>query len=248
MKKGILFVVLTLFLVLLVGCQAIALPVQVSTQTRGPTITPTPEPTPVPTLTPTPEPTPSPTPEPTPTLSVIPTETSTTIPTITPTTSPTINPTSTPQPASDYLITINKTTIVLALYRVLPDGKLMFIRTYGCTIGSYDRSPSGQWKILEKEIDPYWGGAGQPGVDGIAGGDPSNPLGSRWMGLSSGEVPGWTYGIHGTNMPWTIGTACSLGCHRMRNEDAEELYDIVPKGTPVWIGFQEDLALWGIQF
>jgi lipoprotein-anchoring transpeptidase ErfK/SrfK len=48
------------------------------------------------------------------------------------------------------------------------------------------------------------------------------------------------FGIHGTWDPDSIGTAASLGCVRMRNEEVEELYDFIPlprngQGTKVTI-------------
>jgi L,D-transpeptidase catalytic domain len=43
------------------------------------------------------------------------------------------------------------------------------------------------------------------------------------------------YGIHGTDEPTTIGTAASHGCVRLRNEDIETLFRIVPIGTVVYI-------------
>jgi lipoprotein-anchoring transpeptidase ErfK/SrfK len=56
----------------------------------------------------------------------------------------------------------------------------------------------------------------------------SNPLGSRWMGLSAKG-----YGIHGTNVPTSIGKAASHGCIRMRKQDLEELFEMVTVGTIV---------------
>ena len=43
------------------------------------------------------------------------------------------------------------------------------------------------------------------------------------------------YGIHGTDVPTSIGTSASHGCVRVRNEDIETLYQIVKVGTPVFI-------------
>ena len=43
------------------------------------------------------------------------------------------------------------------------------------------------------------------------------------------------YGIHGTDVPTSIGTSASHGCVRVRNEDIETLYQIVRVGTPVFI-------------
>jgi lipoprotein-anchoring transpeptidase ErfK/SrfK len=54
-------------------------------------------------------------------------------------------------------------------------------------------------------------------------------LGTRRLVLGDG------YGIHGTDHPETIGRAASHGCVRLRNEDIEKLYDMVPVGTPVFI-------------
>lgn len=43
------------------------------------------------------------------------------------------------------------------------------------------------------------------------------------------------YGIHGTDVPTSIGTQASHGCVRVRNEDIETLFQIVRVGTPVFI-------------
>jgi lipoprotein-anchoring transpeptidase ErfK/SrfK len=59
-------------------------------------------------------------------------------------------------------------------------------------------------------------------------GGPENPLGARAMYLGSS-----LYRIHGSNEPWTIGTAVSSGCIRMRNEDVIDLYDRVKVGAKV---------------
>lgn len=54
-------------------------------------------------------------------------------------------------------------------------------------------------------------------------------LGSNRLYLGDG------YGIHGTDVPSSIGRAASHGCVRVRNEDAEVLFRIVPVGTAVYI-------------
>jgi lipoprotein-anchoring transpeptidase ErfK/SrfK len=61
----------------------------------------------------------------------------------------------------------------------------------------------------------------------MAGG-PDNPLGARALYLGSS-----LYRIHGSNEPWTIGTAVSSGCIRMRNEDVSDLYQRVRVGAKV---------------
>ena len=65
-----------------------------------------------------------------------------------------------------------------------------------------------------------------------------NPLGVRALYLGSS-----TYRIHGTDAPWTIGTAVSKGCIRMYNQDVLDLYPRVPVGAPVtvtWDRFTSD--------
>ena len=54
-------------------------------------------------------------------------------------------------------------------------------------------------------------------------------MGTRRLELGDG------YGIHGTDHPESIGRSVSHGCVRMRNEDIEALYPMVPVGTPVYI-------------
>lgn len=43
------------------------------------------------------------------------------------------------------------------------------------------------------------------------------------------------YMLHGTPHQWSIGTAASHGCVRMRDDDIEWLYENVPQGTKVYI-------------
>ena len=42
--------------------------------------------------------------------------------------------------------------------------------------------------------------------------------------------------IHGTNNENGVGRPLSHGCVRMRNREVIELFDLVPAGSPVWIG------------
>ena len=84
-------------------------------------------------------------------------------------------------------------------------------------------SPVGVYKIVTSIPDPTWYYKGK-----IVGPGKSNPLGTRWLGLS---VQG--YGIHGTNVPSSIGRNASRGCVRMRNHDVEELFGMVGVGDQV---------------
>ena len=54
----------------------------------------------------------------------------------------------------------------------------------------------------------------------VPGGHPLNPLGVRALYLGSSM-----YRIHGTDAPWTIGSAASKGCVRMYNQDVLDLYN-----------------------
>ena len=57
-------------------------------------------------------------------------------------------------------------------------------------------------------------------------------FGTRFLKLN---VPYGVYGIHGTNKPHSIGSNASHGCFRLQVRDAEELYDLTPNGTKVYI-------------
>jgi len=54
-------------------------------------------------------------------------------------------------------------------------------------------------------------------------------LGTNRINLGDG------YALHGTDAPSSIGTSVSHGCVRLRNEDIETLYQMVPVGTSVYI-------------
>jgi lipoprotein-anchoring transpeptidase ErfK/SrfK len=64
----------------------------------------------------------------------------------------------------------------------------------------------------------------------VPGGHPMNPLGIRALYLGSS-----TYRIHGTDAPWTIGSAVSKGCVRMYNQDVLDLYPRVNVGASVLV-------------
>jgi len=105
-------------------------------------------------------------------------------------------------------------------------------------------TPEGKFTIVTKYVNPAWGGAGKHKP--IKGGEPNNPLGKRWMGLSIRG--GGSYGIHGNSNKNSIGKYISLGCVRMYNEDVEALYNLIDKGTPVWIGNETKLREYGAIF
>jgi hypothetical protein len=67
----------------------------------------------------------------------------------------------------------------------------------------------------------------------VPGGHPMNPLGVRALYLGAS-----TYRIHGTDAPWTIGTAVSKGCIRMYNQDVLDLYPRAAIGAKVTVTWQ----------
>lgn len=84
-------------------------------------------------------------------------------------------------------------------------------------------------------------GGGTEGREIITGGNviipPYGTTARRYLGVLGTRrlKMGDGYAIHGTNKPETIGQSVSHGCVRMRNEDIERLYPMVPVGTPVYI-------------
>lgn len=90
-------------------------------------------------------------------------------------------------------------------------------------------TPEGLFTVTVKAINPYYR------KKNILGGSPKNPLGSRWIGFDAEDTEGRTYGIHGTNNPYTIGGYVSQGCIRLTNENVEKLFDMVPLGTKIYI-------------
>lgn len=113
-------------------------------------------------------------------------------------------------PTGHVTITIKIDARVLEVYS---DGKLY--KRYRVAVGKHNSpSPVGEWYVVNKSYS-------------------DKPLfGTRWLGLN---VPWGSYGIHGTNRPWSIGQFASKGCIRLRNKDIEELFEWVPIGTPVRI-------------
>jgi lipoprotein-anchoring transpeptidase ErfK/SrfK len=93
-------------------------------------------------------------------------------------------------------------------------------------------TPLGTFQIVVKWKNPTWyppASSWAKGLKPVPPG-PNNPLGTRWMGLSSPGV-----GIHGTDEPTSIGYSASHGCIRMLVPQAEWLFDHVNVGTPVYI-------------
>ena len=126
--------------------------------------------------------------------------------------------------AESYLI-VNKANNKLAL---IQDNKVVKILPVA-TGRSNELTPEGTFKIIVKAKNPYYRKLNIPG------GDPRNPLGTRWIGFDANGTDGRTYGVHGTNAPWSIGKYISNGCIRMNNKDVEWLYEQVPLNSTIAI-------------
>ncbi|NLB69405.1 MAG: L,D-transpeptidase family protein [Lentisphaerae bacterium] len=129
-----------------------------------------------------------------------------------------------------FSILVSKTgnTLTLLLNRE-------FFKTYPVGTGVQSKTPAGTFKIVEKISEPpWWPGDGRAS---IPYGSPDNILGTRWLALeATGDTPKVRgYGIHGTWDNSTIGKQSSAGCVRMKNTEVEEVFMLVPRGTPVTI-------------
>ena len=126
------------------------------------------------------------------------------------------------------VIVIRRGSNRLYLYR-----GIRFWRVFGVATGQKTYpTPLGRFRIVVKWRNPWWYPPKSPWAKGqkpIPPG-PANPLGTRWMGISSPGV-----GIHGTPQPGSIGYSVSHGCVRMRIPDAEWLFERVRIGTTVFI-------------
>ena len=84
-------------------------------------------------------------------------------------------------------------------------------------------SPVGTFTVTNRVANPTYY---RPGT--VIPPGPRNPIGTRWIGLSQKG-----YGIHGTDVPSSIGYAQSHGCIRLRNADVERLFEQVRAGDIV---------------
>jgi lipoprotein-anchoring transpeptidase ErfK/SrfK len=127
------------------------------------------------------------------------------------------------------VIVIRRGSNLLTLYR----GD-RYVRQFHVATGqAVYPTPLGRFQIVVKWKYPTWypptQDAWAKGLKPVPPG-PNNPLGTRWMGISSPGV-----GIHGTDEPASIGYSESHGCIRMLVPDAEWLFDHVTVGTTVFI-------------
>lgn len=84
----------------------------------------------------------------------------------------------------------------------------------------------GTYTVLEKTLYPAY--RGPDGVT-VSGGDPRNPLGKFWIGLSE------NVGVHGTIDPQNVGRDDSRGTICLGDRDIDDLFGILSIGSRVVI-------------
>jgi lipoprotein-anchoring transpeptidase ErfK/SrfK len=107
---------------------------------------------------------------------------------------------------------------------------------YGIGVGREGFSHAGLMLVSRKAEWPDWRPSPEtierePFLPRFLAGGPGSPLGARamYLGKNGSGI------IHGTNAPETIGQVLWIGCYRLANDDATDLYDRVSVGTRVII-------------
>ena len=125
------------------------------------------------------------------------------------------------------------------------DRRLYFVSRWGEAISYPIAIPRDEdrWEgvttVSDKRVNPSWTPTPTMTAENprlprwVPGGHPMNPLGVRALYLGSSA-----YRIHGTDAPWTIGTAVSKGCIRLYNKDVLDLYPRVAIGATVTVTWE----------
>jgi L,D-transpeptidase ErfK/SrfK len=115
---------------------------------------------------------------------------------------------------------------------------------YAAAVGDpTDPTPLGSFRVGDKRIDPVWTvpasiRAEKPELPARVAPGPDNPLGSYWMTIGT-----TSYGIHGTNIRWSIGRMATHGCVRLYEDQIQRLFERTPSGTRLRIVYQT--VKWG---
>jgi len=135
----------------------------------------------------------------------------------------------TAKPVADRVRRVVLVSIPDRKLAVIEDGNV--VATFSIAVGAaVSPSPTGEFQIVSRVSNPTYY---HPGTEIPSGKD--NPVGTRWVGLSQKG-----YGIHGTNVPRSIGHAASHGCIRLRNRDMERLFTMLHVGDVVEIRGERD--------
>jgi L,D-transpeptidase ErfK/SrfK len=127
----------------------------------------------------------------------------------------------------------------------VPELRLYDFRTaptpdvYPVAVGdAADPTPVGEFRVGSKRTDPVWTvpasiRAEKPELPARVAPGPDNPLGRFWMTIGA-----TSYGLHGTNVRWSIGRLATHGCVRFYENDIQRLYERTPTGTRLRIVYQ----------
>jgi L,D-transpeptidase ErfK/SrfK len=116
---------------------------------------------------------------------------------------------------------------------------------YAVAVGdATDPTLIGEFRVGSKRTDPVWTvpasiRAEKPELPAQVPPGPDNPLGKFWMTIGS-----TSYGLHGTNVRWSIGRMATHGCVRFYEDDIQRLYGRTPTGTRLRILYQP--FKWGV--
>jgi lipoprotein-anchoring transpeptidase ErfK/SrfK len=121
------------------------------------------------------------------------------------------------------------------LYFVEEGGTML---RYEISVGSQEYTWRGEAFIRRKAEWPNWVPMEEarklnPALPKVVNGGPDNPLGARALYMYDASGKDTFIRIHGTNEPEYIGQNVSLGCIRMHNVDAIDLYNRVGMGAKV---------------
>jgi L,D-transpeptidase ErfK/SrfK len=120
------------------------------------------------------------------------------------------------------------------------------VEVFAAAIGDEaDPSLIGVYKVGQKRVDPAWRvpasiRAEKPDLPAVVPPGPDNPLGSRWMSIGN-----TSYGIHGTNVRWSIGRMATHGCVRLYEDQIQRLFERTKSGTRLELVYQP--YKWGVQ-
>jgi len=131
-------------------------------------------------------------------------------------------------PAKPFSVKVDKSDRTLTLM-----AGQSFFKRYPVGVGRYGKTPAGTFYTSVHQENPDWS---PPSGGIIKFGDPRNVLGTRWISFHDPEDPSIKgFGIHGTSERDSIGQDTSNGCIRMLNENVEEVYLFLARGTRVII-------------
>lgn len=102
-----------------------------------------------------------------------------------------------------------------------------FFKRYPVGTGTRGGTPAGEYRITLRVKNPTWY---RPDGESFPFGHPGNLLGTHYLKLNTPGI-----GLHGTWEPESVGSQSSAGCVRLKNDDIEELYHLLPEGTEVVI-------------